>query len=226
MAPALLLAFIAYFTWDILTLRRALYHADIFTYYYPFRQWFAEQIRNLQFPIWNPYWGIGHGVEVWASIPLDLYTPLEILVGPYYHWYQVAQLALLLGVTAWVFRRLDAPPPLAVAAAIVFFMMPMVTYWFFSFLIIHVYVTHALLFLFVWEWSRTCHRRYLFLIAATTAAGMLGTKVEFWFYQTMFFCFFAGLMAWLESGRLGPAARRAVPVSLAIGAGILANAWQ
>lgn len=225
-AGAILLAFIAYFVWDIVTLRKALYHADIFTYYYPFRQWFVEQIRGLRFPVWNPYWGIGHGVEVWASIPLDLYTPLELLVGPYYHWYQAAQLIVLLGSLLYVLVRLGAPPLVAAAGAIIFFMMPMITYWYFSFLIIHVYIAHALLFLFIWEWSRTAHRRYLFLIAAVTAASMLGTKLEFWFYQTVFAVFLAVLVSSLEAQGVGPAARRAAPVLLAVAAGILANAWQ
>lgn len=224
--PGLLLAFVGYFTWDILTLRRALHHADIFTYYYPFRQWFAAQIRGLHFPVWNPYWGVGHGAEVWASIPLDFYTPLEVLVGPYYHWYQALQLAVLLGAVTWVFHRLGAPLLLAATSSIVFFMMPMVTHWFFSFLIVQIYIAHALLFAFIWEWSRTGHRRYLFLIAATTAAGMLGTKVEFWFYQTIFSCFLAVVLPWLEIGRPGPAARRAAPALFAVAAGIVANAWQ
>jgi len=225
-AGAILLAFAAYFAWDIVTLRKALYHADIFTYYYPFRQWFAQQIRDLHFPIWNPYWGIGHGVEVWASIPLDLYTPLELLVGPYYHWYQAAQLVALLGTLLYVLVRLGAPPLVAAAGAIIFFMAPMVTYWYFSFLIVHVYIAHALLFLLVWQWSRSGRPRYAFLIAAVTAASMLGTKVEFWFYQTVFFAFLAVLVPLLESRRAWPAARRAGPALLAVGAGILANAWQ
>ena len=180
-AGAILLAFAAYFSWDSVTLRKALYHADIFTYYYPFRQWFAQQILNLHFPVWNPYWGIGHGVEVWASIPLDLYTPFELFVGPYYHWYQAAQLLFLLGTLLYVLLRLGAPPLVGAAGAVIFFMAPMVTYWYFSFLIVHVYIAHALLFLLVWQWSRSGAVRYVFLIAAVTAVSMLGTKVEFWF---------------------------------------------
>ena len=225
-AAGILLAFAGYFTWNIVTLRTALHHADIFTYYYPFRQWFVAELRALRFPVWNPYWGIGHGAEVWASIPLDVYTPLELLIGPYYHWYQAIQLIALLGVLGWVFVRLGAPPLTAAMGAIVFFMIPTVTYWYFSFLIVHVFIAHALLFLFIWEWSRTGRPRYLFLVAATTAASMLGTKLEFWFYQTAFALFLAALLPWLEAPHPGPAARRAAPVLLAVGTGILANAWQ
>jgi hypothetical protein len=225
-AGAILLAFAAYFTWDIVTLRRALHHADIFTYYYPFRQWFSQQIQSFHFPVWNPYWGIGHGVEAWASIPFDLYTPLELLVGPHYHWYQAAQLLALLGTLLYVLVKLGAPPLVAAAGAITFFMAPMVTYWYFSFLIVHVYIAHALLFLLVWQWSRSGRPRYVFLIAAVTTASMLGTKVEFWFYQTVCSAFLVVLVPLLESGRLRPAARRAGPALLALAAGILANAWQ
>jgi hypothetical protein len=223
---ALLLIFAVYFAWDIVTLRKALHHADIFTYYYPFRQWFAQQIRDLHLPIWNPYWGIGHGVEVWASIPLDLYTPLEVFVGPYYHWYQAGQLVALLGALLYVLVRFGAPPLVAAAGAILFFMSPMVTYWYFSFLIVHVYIAHALLFLFVWEWSHSGRSRYMFLIALATAASMLGTKVEFWFYQTVFFAFVALLVPLLDGKRAWPAARRAGLALLAMSVGILANAWQ
>jgi hypothetical protein len=223
---ALLLIFAVYFAWDIVTLRKSLHHADIFTYYYPFRQWFAQQIRDLHFPIWNPYWGIGHGVEVWASIPLDLYTPLEVLIGPYYHWYQAGQLVALLGTLLYVLVRLGAPPLVATAGAILFFMSPMVTYWYFSFLIVHVYIAHSLLFLFVWEWSRSGRLRYAFLIGLATAASMLGTKVEFWFYQTLFFAFVALLVPLLDGKRAWPAARCASLALLAMSAGILANAWQ
>ncbi len=224
---ALLLAFAGYFSFDIVTLRKALYHADIFTYYYPFRQWFVSQLMEGRFPLWNPYWGLGHGVEAWASIPLDLYTPLEILVGPYYHHYQAAQLLAIVAIVCVVLVRLGSPPLIAAAGAIVFFMSPLVTYWYFSFLIGHVYIAHALLFLFIWEWSRTGRRRYLFLVAATTAFGMLGTKLEFWFYQSAYFAFLALLAPAIIAGRpWGIRWRPSGAVLAAMAAGIVANAWQ
>lgn len=225
---AILLGFTAYFSFDIVTLRKVLLHPDIYTYYYPFRQWFIVQLRDFHFPLWNPYWGLGQAVEVWSSIPLDLYTPLELLVGPYYHVYQALQLLALLAAVAYTFRRLDVPPLPAAAGAIFFFMSPLVTYWYFSFLIVQVYVAYALLFLFLWQWYRDGRRRALFLIALTTALSMLGTKVEFWFYQTAAFAFLALAIPML-TGAPRPLRRALHPLALALLAlatGIAANLWQ
>lgn len=222
-----LIGFAVYFAWDIITLKQALEHPDIYTYYYSYRQWVLGILESGEYPLWNPYWGLGHPVEVWSSIPIDIYTLLEHFVGPYYHIYMLGQLIVLLLVVWWVGVKLGFESSLAAAGAILFFMSPLVTYWYFSFLITNVYIMHVLIFLLMWSWFLTGLRRYVFLLAAAVWFSMVGTKIEFWFYETFYFCFLAALLAVLmRDGAERPRVARCAAAWMAIGAGILANAWQ
>jgi hypothetical protein len=227
LAATALVAFAVYFAWDIVTLRQALEHPDIYTYYYSYRQWVLGILQKGEYPLWNPYWGLGHPVEVWSSIPIDFYTLLEYFIGPYYHVYMLGQLIVLLLVVWWVSLKLGFDPALAAAGAILFFMSPLVTYWYFSFLITNVYITHVLIFFLMWSWFLTGRRRYVFLLAATVWFSMIGTKIEFWFYETFYFGFLAILLAYIARETTLRSRLRSLTMAwLAIAAGILANAWQ
>jgi hypothetical protein len=226
-AVGLLIGFATYFEWGVLTLRQMYAHGDIYTYYYPFRQWFADVLRHGEFPLWNPYWGLGHPAEVWASIPLDLYSVLEIVVGPFYHFYLLAQLIALLVTGYCVCRRFGFGLICSLAGAIIFFVSPLVLIWSQSFLIMNVYIAHVLLFCFFWLWFVEGRRRFLFLIAATGFFSMLGTKIEFWFAQSCYFAFLAALLTILVPAvSRGARIWRASLSLLALGAGMAGNLWQ
>ena len=220
-------AFAFFFLRDLLTFRRAFLHPDFYTLYYPFRHWFTLRLAAGEYPLWNPYWGIGHVAEVWGTIPLDLYTPLEMLVGPRFAWFQLLQLVGVLGAAAWVLRRLGMAPALSVAGAILFLLSPWVSYFSLYFIHPHSFITHVLLFLFVYRWLETRQPGYLLGIAATTAVGMLGAKLDLWLVEAGHVSLLASAGAILVYGRrIGAVARAAGAGILAMALGVAANAWQ
>ena len=227
LAFALILGFSSYFTKDIVSLRKVLLHPDFYTTYYPFRHWFTTRLAAGHFPLWNPSWGIGEAADVWATIPLDLYTPLELAFGPRYHLFHSFQALLLLAATLYGFTRLGFSPLLSAAAAILFFLTPHVTFFYFYFIVTHSYIAHVLLFTFVVLWFRTGRRRYRFLITWTTIFSMLGTKLEFWFFQTVYFVFlaFAGSVVFHRGRLYKTLSSASVPCAL-MALGVAAHAWQ
>lgn len=227
LAFALILGFSMYFTWDIVRLRKALLHPDFFTTYYAFRHWFAMRLADGQFPLWNPNWGIGQAADVWATLPLDLYTPLELAFGSQYHLFHALQALLLLTAALYGLIRLGFSPLLAGAGAILFFLTPHITFFYFYFIVAHSYVGHVLLFTFVVLWLETGHPRYLFLITWTTILSMLGTKLEFWFFQTVYFVFIAFVgSALFRGGRLYDMVRSAGVLCAFMALGVAAHTWQ
>lgn len=223
---ALLFAFAVFFLWELLVFRQAFLHPDFYTLYYTFRHWFTLRVAAGELPLWNPYWGIGHVAEVWGTIPLDLYTPFELLVGPRYTWFQLLQVAGVLGAGAWALRRLGIAPFLAAMGAILFLLSPWVSYFSLYFIHPHAFIMHVLLFLLAYRWLEVRNRRYLIGIAGVTALGMLGTKLDLWLMQTIHFTLLVTAATVLVHGcRLGEVGRAAVAV-LALGLGVAANAWQ
>lgn len=224
---AIIIGFAVYFTKDIITSKEVLLHPDFYTYYYSFRHWFSLRLAHGVFPLWNPYWGIGHPAEAWATIPLDLYTPLELAFGPRYGLFQGLQALGILGAGFYALCRLGFSPILSAAGAILFFLSPWVSYFFFYFIHGHSFIAHTLLFSFVYLWFQSGERRYLFFITWTTIFSMLGTKVEFWFFQTVHFSLLVIVGAVIFSnGRLRTAAEAAGMALGFMAIGIAAHAWQ
>ena len=54
-----LLLIAAWFSKDLLTGYRALGHPDFLTFYYPYREWFTDQLTKGSLPLWNPFMGLG-----------------------------------------------------------------------------------------------------------------------------------------------------------------------
>ena len=226
-APALLLVgFALVFMRDLLSHRRELLHPDIYTVYYPFRTWFAQRVARGELPLWNPYWGLGHPAEVWSSIPLDLYSLFEIVLGSRYEWLMLLQALVLLGVATYAFRRLGAPTSLASAGAILFFLSPWVSYFFLYFILGSSFIAHILLFLFAYLWLETRRARYLVLIAAATAFWMLGTKLDLWLVQCAHFGLFVVAGAVVLGRGLRESLRMATGALGAMLVGIATQAWQ
>lgn len=223
----ILIGFAFYFAYDIYTLKKCLTNVDIYTWYYPYRQWFSQRLLNGEFPLWNPYTGIGLPAALCATIPLDIYSALEIVFGPQYHYFQTAQLIALLLAGLYVFIKLGFPPIVGTAGVLLFFMTPWVTYFYFYFLLVNSYIAHILLFLFIFQWFKTEDKKYIFYTFWTTVFSMFGTKPEFWFCQMSFFSFFA-LTACLvfRSDRPARSFKMMLLVILSMLIGVSAHAWQ
>jgi len=222
----ILISFTLWFAYDIYTFKKYFSHPD-FRLYYPFRQWFSQRLLNGEFPLWNPYWGIGQPAVVWATIPIDIYTILEIIFGPQYQYFQTIQLALILLAGFYAFVKLGFTPMVSTAGILLFFMTPWVTYFYFYFMKPHSFIAHILLFLFIYKWFGTENKKYLFCIVWTIIFSMFGTKLEFWFYQTIFYMFFSTMASLVfYSGSLLRSIKMVSLVMLAIGIGITAHLWQ
>lgn len=164
--------------------------------YYPFRQWFLSRLMNFEFPIWNPYWGAGHEAVIWATVPIDPYTLLEWVIGPRYSVFHLIQCsAIILGAYV-VFRKFDFDTWVSAMGSLLFFMSPLVTFWFFEFINTNTFIAHMFTFLFMMKWFECGRCRYFFLMGWAFFLGMFGTKLEFWFFEAVFFgtlpvfCFF------------------------------------
>lgn len=224
---AILIGFVLFFAYDIYTLKKCLTNVDIYTYHFAYRQWFSQQLLNGNFPIWNPFWGIGQPVHQFISIPLDIFTILEIIFGPQYHYFQTFQLLLLLLIGCYAFVKLGFKPIIAACGILLFFMTPWSTYWSFYFVVQNTHITHILLFLFIFQWIKIKDKRYLFYIFWTTFFALLGTRAEFWFYEIVFCVFFSYLTAVLfKSGRLAHSLKEATFAILAMFIAVLTHTWQ
>ncbi|MDP2923297.1 MAG: hypothetical protein Q8O30_06220, partial [Candidatus Omnitrophota bacterium] len=223
----ILIGFLVYFTYDIFTLKKTFTHPDFITCYYSFRQWFSQRLLNGEFPIWNPYWGLGITADIWATIPIDIYTIFEIIFGPQYHYFQVIQFGLILAVGFYVFVKLEFKPLVSTAGIMLYVMMPWVTFYYFYFMIPHSYVGNMLLFLFTYLWFKTENYKYLFFITWTVILSMFGTKPEYWFVQTIYFVFLSSLAASLfYTHKLLHSIRVFSLAILSVITGILAHLWQ
>jgi hypothetical protein len=219
--------FPVYFSFELITLKRGFNHRDIATVYYPFRNWFTQRLKQGEFPLWNPYWGVGITTSNWANIPIDMFTPFEMIFGPQYHYFQMVQVGLLITACYYALVKLRFHPLIAVTGAILYFMTPWVTYFHFYFIKTNLFACLPLSFIFIYSWMRFNDPKYLFYLFWTVVLGMFGTKMEFWFFQTVSLTFLCLLMAAVVSrGGLIAVLRKSLPPILVLGLGILAHAWQ
>ena len=183
----LLLVFPVYFAYDLYTGKVFFSTNDFSGMYYPFRQWFLSRLINFEFPIWNPYWGAGHEAVIWATVPVDPYTILELLIGPRYAYFHLVQCMALVLAGYYVFRKLNFGSWGALLGSLFFFLSPLVTCWYFEFINTNTFIAHMLTFLFMVKWFETGKWRYAALIGWAVFIGMFGTKLEFWFFEIVFF---------------------------------------
>lgn len=224
---AILVGFSFYFAFDILTLKKFLSQADVTNAYFPYRRWFTEQLKEGNFPFWNPYWGLGQTNQWFLGYPLDIFTPLEIVFGPQYHYFQALQLLLVLGAVFYTLHKLGFCPLLSATSAVLFFMNPWVTHFYFYFFIAHSFIGNALLFTFVYLWFKTEDPKYLLGIAGATFLTMFGTHMEYWFFNNTAFVFYTFTAAWLYYAQ--QPLKTAKMIFLAfffLALGILGHAWQ
>lgn len=224
---AILAGFTIYFTRDFYTLKIAFSHRDIMMIYYPLRHWFTERLMSGEFPLWNPYSGIGVTTQIWATIPIDIFTPLEFILGPQYHYFHAIQLGLLMLSLYYALVKLQFTPLTAAAGAIVFFMSPWVTYFYFYFIKTMLFVSLPLSFLFIYSWFCKEDPKQLFFLFWSIVFSMFGTKLEFWFSQTVFLFFSCiSAAAVFHNGQIKHSIKKVLLALMAILAGIFAHAWQ
>jgi len=218
-----LLLFSFYFSYDFYTGKVFYAHNDFAGMYFPFRQWFLERLFNFEFPLWNPYWGIGHEAVIWATVPIDLYSIFEIIPGfKYAYFYLIQCIALLLSIY-YVFRKINFAPWVAVFGSLLFFLSPVVNYWFFEFINTNTFIAHAFTFLFLFKWFETGEVRYVLLMGWAIFFGMFGTKLEFWFFETVYFVLLVGI-AWFVYRP--PQLTIVVSAIASIILPIIAHSWQ
>ena len=223
LAFIILFLFPFYFTYNLYTGNVYFSHNDFPGMYYPFRQWFLGRLMNLEFPIWNPYWGAGHEAVIWSTVPIDPYTILEIIFGPRYAYFHLIQCMALVVAGYYVLRKLRFDAWAATIGSLLFFMSPMVTYWYYHFIKTDLFIAHMFTFLFMVKWFETGRLRYLFLMGWSFFFGMFGTKIEFWFFETVFFI----LLSIIAFFIMKPQKLSTVFMAwAAILAAILAQSWQ
>ena len=120
-----------YFSWDLITYQKAFLHPDYYAIYYQFRVWFVSSLIAGEFPLWNSSWGLGHPAAIWASVPLDFFTFLELIFGPQYGIYQSLQVFAVLVAAYIVFVWIGVPAAAAAAIAGLFLLSPWTNYFFF-----------------------------------------------------------------------------------------------
>jgi hypothetical protein len=180
-AIALLSAFAIWFGFDLYTEKRFLNHPEYVHYYFAFRQWFLKQLTQGNFPIWNPFWGIGHSAEIEASFPVDIYSLFELIWGPRYSSYQLVQLFFLFGAALGSAILLGFSPLIGAAGTVLFFLSPWVTYFFFYFIKTNTFIGLLLSLALAWRLSLRPSLAWASALAFTIFFSLFGTKVDFWF---------------------------------------------
>ena len=189
----LLILFPFYFTYDLYTNNIFYCHDAYPGMYFPFRQWFIDRLMNFEFPLWNPFWGIGHEAVIWATVPIDFYSIIEIFIKPHYEYFVLIHCMLIVIAGYYLFRKWNFDPWAAVTGSLFFFLSPLTTYWAVQFVNTTTFVAHMFIFFFMVKWFKTGKFRYVFLIGWSFFLGMFGTKLEFWFFETVFFVLLSGI---------------------------------
>ena len=83
---ATLLALTLAFFWKIAFTNLILVGLDVFTYFYPYKAYAAEVVRQGRLPLWNPY--LFMGVPFLANAQTALFYPLNFLL----YWLSVPKM--------------------------------------------------------------------------------------------------------------------------------------
>lgn len=187
--PALFLLFLFpfYFTYDLYTGKLFYSHGDYPGVYFPFRQWFQERLLNFEFPLWNPYWGAGHEAVVWATVPMDIYSLVDLFLKPHYEYYFLVHCMAIVMAGYYLFRKWDFDPWIAASISLLFYMSPLISHWSFEFINTNTFIAHMFVFFFMVKWFETGELRYVLFMGWAFFLGMFGTKLEFWFFEGVFF---------------------------------------
>ncbi|MCP4992095.1 MAG: hypothetical protein GY928_40425 [Colwellia sp.] len=182
-----LIIFPFYFAYDLYSSNLFYSHDAYAGVYFPFRKWFLNRLMNLEFSLWNPFWGAGHPAVMWSTIPIDPNIIFEIFINSHYEYFFLIHTMAIVMAGYYVFRKWDSPPLIAVTGSLFFFMSPVVNYWSLQFVNTSTFIAHMFTFLFMVKWFETRKLCYVFLMGWTFFLGMFGTKLEFWFFEAVYF---------------------------------------
>ncbi len=219
----MLFLFPFYFTYNLYAGNVYYAHDAYAGMYFPFRQWFLDRLMNFEFPLWNPFWGTGHEAVIWSTIPVDLYTILEIFLRPHYEYFFLIHCITLIIAGYYVFKKWNFDPWAATIGSLFFYISPLTTYWSFQFVNTNTFISHMFVFLFMVKWFETCQYRYVFLMGWSFFLGMFGTKLEFWFFEVVFYIILSAIAFLIMRPRK---ASMVLMVWVGIFAAILAQSWQ
>lgn len=224
-----LLAFCIWFSSDLIFLKQGFYHTDFATYYFPYRHWFTQQLALGRFPIWNPFFGVGTTAHIWSTFPMDIYSLIELLIGPKYHILLGIQSIFLVMSGYLAFRWCGFSAAVATFGILVAFVSPWVTHYFFYFINTNTFISYLSIFALMNQWFERRRTSSLFGIFFVTVFSFFGTKPEYWFAQNSTLAFLAlvgGLnQVRLERTRQCGFSSIGLPL-LFLGLGVVANAWQ
>jgi hypothetical protein len=111
------------FFWDSVSLRRALFYFDITEINYPYRAFFAEELRAGRFSRWCP--GLFCGMPLFSESQAGYLHPLKYLLYPWLQTWQAFNLDTVLsvwltGVGTYCWLRRHVGPAGALTGAVVF----------------------------------------------------------------------------------------------------------
>lgn len=106
-APLGLGALTLVFFWKILLTNLILSGVDVFTYFYPYRDYAAEAVRQARLPLWNPYLflGVPFLANSQAAVFYPLHWPLVWLPVPKQIAFSIGLHLFLGGVFAYLYAR-------------------------------------------------------------------------------------------------------------------------
>jgi hypothetical protein len=119
-ALAVWTAAVAAFFWDSLALRRALFYFDITEINYPYRAFFAEELRAGRFSRWCP--GLYCGLPLYSESQAGYLHPLKYVLYPWMQTWQAFNLDTVLsiwltGVATYGWLRRHVGPAAALTGA-------------------------------------------------------------------------------------------------------------
>jgi hypothetical protein len=116
-------AAVAVFFWDLLSLRQALFYFDITEINYPYRAFFAEELRAGRFSRWCP--GLYCGLPLYSESQAGYLHPLKYVLYPWMQTWQAFNLDTVLsiwltGLATYGWLRRHFGPAAALTGAAVF----------------------------------------------------------------------------------------------------------
>jgi len=209
-----------FYSWSFGALDLSYSDPEFFHQYPAFRTWFLDRLLSGSFPIWNPYWGIGHSTQIENSIPLDLFSVPEALGLSLTALRPLQMFCVLLAGYAGL-RWLEVSKPRAALAAVAFFISPWVLNQFFFFPTVTAYLGLLLGAPLTYRWMERGERKDWLALALCVFFTGFGLRTEHWGFNFTFFTGIAVIAAvqWRKPKALAGFA-------LALGLAAAAHAWQ
>ncbi len=225
LAWSVLLACALTFSYDFLFRNVEFLHNDIVPTYFPFRKWYLDRILHGEFPLWNPYWGLGRIAEVWTTLPIDVLTPLELILPLEPQHFLLLQAVMVLGSAFFAIYRLTHRASIALFSSALFFMSPLTNYFFYYYVHGWAFIGFALGVCWSYQYAVTGASRLLLYLYLTTTLFALGSKPELTAHALvgLTFLFVGCVLAQKHDWR--SAVSRVVRYFACLTAALLTNAW-